>query len=704
MLVRSENPVWSFVDLQGNQLDDTYYMFVLNNSIPYIPTPIYQDPNGNIPWMDPIQFLANGTLPDNMYWDNTMVYRLEIRQGDDQSDQLIYLIENYLPPSSGSGPTPPSEVNITTTNQITNPQFEQINFTSPFTTSAAAIDIGPGWTLQLSGGSGSTTVSQVTFTGSSNLPTNPSYALNVVSNGWSTVKLVQQFNNNGALWASSPTSPSYVSMSLTANCSPSGSMLNISSSLVSSASMTPVATILSATLTNTYTQEQGSGQIPVSADTTPVATAYTQCVIQWAGNSNVTITSIQLLGQDSANNVEYEQETLERQADQTFHYYQPLLNFKPIPSFLTAWDFQTNPFQFGTSGNITAGTPAYICDQTIGIATTNTVGWSVGTAPNLNNLVVNTGTSAGIFAFMQYLTDQQVLDILYSPELSVNVLANCDSSAVTVRNYLCVGNGSATIPNLATPTIIGTLNVDGTFTLTAANWTPVPRTQYTDTVGTITPTFQDIGGNGWIPNNTQVTTGVIFAMVTTFYVASPGAGNVYVSSISLVPGSIPTRPAPQCASDVLAECQHYYETSYYPGVAPGTTNQAGYQLFPMQYTWVTTNTTGPVGTWYVDAISFTVPYKVTKRAAPTVTIWPTTGVSPSAGSVQYQKIINGAFTESPIAISGFWNIDSFTNGIVFSAQGNQIDTGSNAGVGGGYLKQVTQVNLQYVSDARLGLV
>src|ERR1700679_2382938 len=99
--IRSFNPIWYLVDLVGKQFDDTFYLWTLTNTIPYIPQAVYHDVNGLIPWTDPIQFLANGTLPVDVYWNDTQVYRLEIRQNNgidpvSQNDALIYLVENYI--------------------------------------------------------------------------------------------------------------------------------------------------------------------------------------------------------------------------------------------------------------------------------------------------------------------------------------------------------------------------------------------------------------------------------------------------------------------------------------------------------------------------------------------------------------------------------------------------------------------------------
>src|SRR5580692_13101009 len=99
--IRGINPIWWIPDLDGNPLDDNYYMWVLSNDIPYVPLPIYSGENLSVPLYNPVQFLANGTLPIDIYYDPDVVYRLEIRMGSaefpSQSDPLIYLVENYVP-------------------------------------------------------------------------------------------------------------------------------------------------------------------------------------------------------------------------------------------------------------------------------------------------------------------------------------------------------------------------------------------------------------------------------------------------------------------------------------------------------------------------------------------------------------------------------------------------------------------------------
>src|SRR5271168_502515 len=133
--IRGANPIWLMVNLWGKLFDDTYYMWVLENQIPYIPASVFHDPDLSVEWTDPIQFLGNGTLPNDIYFEPNTVYRLEFRQhiglgSPSQADPLIYLVENYVPGEGGS--TPVDTIATQSSNQITNPQFALINFNSPY--------------------------------------------------------------------------------------------------------------------------------------------------------------------------------------------------------------------------------------------------------------------------------------------------------------------------------------------------------------------------------------------------------------------------------------------------------------------------------------------------------------------------------------------------------------------------------------------
>ena len=196
--VRGSSPIWFFNNLTGQTLDDTYYAFFLTNTMPYLPQAVYETPDNSTPWANPIEFQASGGLPNNIYGDDTLTYRIEIRQGPDQTYPLIWLIQNYTFGSGSSSST--TDTLGTAENMITNPQFADIYFTSPLAiTTAGTYYLGPGWQLVLTG-SGSTTVTQFPQSGNNNIAGNPAYYLEFNNNGWTTVQLIQQFSNNGAIF------------------------------------------------------------------------------------------------------------------------------------------------------------------------------------------------------------------------------------------------------------------------------------------------------------------------------------------------------------------------------------------------------------------------------------------------------------------------------------------------------------------------
>ena len=130
MFVRSANPIWYLPDLIWLPLNDEYYAFFLTNTLPYLPQNVYRDPQGMTVWTgNVLEFFPNGTLPDNLYFDPNLVYRIEIRRGPTQSDPLIgNPIENYSPGNVSGGSS--ATYLLTAPNLLTNPQFSDINFSS----------------------------------------------------------------------------------------------------------------------------------------------------------------------------------------------------------------------------------------------------------------------------------------------------------------------------------------------------------------------------------------------------------------------------------------------------------------------------------------------------------------------------------------------------------------------------------------------
>lgn len=321
--IRGFNPVWSFVDLSGKQFDDTYYMYVLENTIPYIPVKVYHDPDLDRAWTNPIRFLANGTLPTDVFFVPG-VYRLEFRQNDGintptQQDALIYPVEDYIPGSGGS--TPVDTVAFTSSNQITNPQFVLVSHPSPFVWNSGnvSIGIGPGWNLDLTG-NGSATINQVSLNNSNTNPSNAPYALRLTLNGWDAdgVKLRQRFFQNGMLWANK-----IVSSAITARVQ-SGAA-DISASLIDS-NGSPLAEILPSTSVNSeFNEYTGYGQLGGTSNPDSPPSAYIDYILSLPNTSDIYLTSIQVVVQDLPVQPSFEQDSVNRQIDHTYNSAYPII-------------------------------------------------------------------------------------------------------------------------------------------------------------------------------------------------------------------------------------------------------------------------------------------------------------------------------------------------------------------------------------------
>jgi microcystin-dependent protein len=339
--IRGSNPIWFEVDLTAHAFDDTFYLFILDNEIPYSPLTVWQDPFGNVAWTNPIRFLANGTLPNNIYFDPDVVYRLEFRQGDTQADPLIYLVENYVPGVGGDIPV--DDTSFSTDNQISNPQFALINFTSPLTLnsiSSQVIKIAPDWFLNLTG-SGNVTLTQVLLNSSVEDPTNASYALQIqLSGSWTNVYLSQRFEQNGVLWSNT-----FVSSSITALSG--NAPQNISAILVDSQGNSLTTVLNTTSLTETFNVYEGVGEIGASVNTDFPPGAYIEYQLTLPNNANVTLTSVQLISGDVAITYPYEQSTIQRQIDQTYHDAYPIV---PVGMVIDYFGFGTPAHYFLCNG------------------------------------------------------------------------------------------------------------------------------------------------------------------------------------------------------------------------------------------------------------------------------------------------------------------------------------------------------------------
>src|SRR5690606_30377034 len=112
------------------------------------------------------------------------------------------------------------------------------------------------------------------------------------------------------------------------------------------------------------------------------------------------------------------------------------------------------------------------------------------------------------------------------------------------------------------------------------NWTEVPTSDLVDHYGLLPFGTENDGEplnfSYWDASTTAApTTATFFAIVVGSAPVDP-TSVVSFRSISLVPGTIATAPAPQTKDQVLQECQYYYQKSYNADINPGTAaNYAG---------------------------------------------------------------------------------------------------------------------------------
>ena len=583
---RGANPIWWLPDLTGVSLNDQYYAFFLTNDLPYIPQSVFQDPNGISPWANPLQFSPAGTLSNNLYFDDTLTYRIEIRMGNTQNDPLIWLIENYQVSGSGSGPT--SDTLITAENLITNPQFADIYFQSPLTYANASpgtytLSLAPGWQLVLTG-SGTTTVTQSNTSGNQEIPGNPSYYLEVNNSGWTSVQLIQKFSNNGAIF-----NLGAIGVAFSAFANSSAQVVTVS---YSPSTGSPTTILAPSVSTGSFQQFGGAINLPSSTNSDEAEAAFVNIIFSLPGTSDVALSNIQITGQEAplintAIIPVYQELTYERMVDHEFNVYKEPLIFKPIPSYLVGWDFLLNPAQFygSTVGPIASGanTSNYVWDQTIMFQSVDN-----------SFLISNNGAglqlapqATGQFAFIQYLPAPVVNKIL-SDNISVNIRGSCNT-AQTVKGTVSLWytKGSA-LPDIKSPnykSIVATLDANGkpaTFNNpTGGTWIEVPKsTQQNATFIFDDTAIKDFGFNFWIPPASSEAVAATFFAIVIGYESIPTTKVPQIISVGLCSGSIPTIPAPQTPDEVLRECQYYYEKSYSPSVAPGAVTPVGVNSVP----------------------------------------------------------------------------------------------------------------------------
>lgn len=707
--VRGANPIWFEVDLTANAFDDTFYLFVLQNDLPYLPAVVYHDPEGNIPWTNPIRFLANGTLPIDIYFDPDVVYRLEFRHGNTQADPLIYLVENYV--ASGGGSTPSGDTSVVTDNQITNAQFSIINFVSPFTLTSVTdpdpIELAPGWSLVLEG-TGSVTLTRVALSDSASTvnPTNAPYALRITLSGtFTTQYLAQRFNQNGNLWSSGALSR-YVASSITARLQ--GANADISAILVNSEDETLTTVLSSTTLNESWNEYLDVGLMPQPQDGDTPPDSYLEYRLILPNNIDIYVTSFQLVAEDLALRVAYNQDSIERQVDYTFHYYKDQLVYKPIPSYLVGWDFTFNPCQAlgPTVAPVVLGGPnlsRYIADQTILFTSVDN---SIGMAQSFGGFNFSTSIDSS-FAIIQYIDNPNSQELLKN-KIASQIQAIANTTIPCEINLYWTADG--TLPSLVSPTcqsLVSAVSALGVPTIGHGTWHKVPRANGLGdasfnvvlATGPTSQTYPTYSFNGWDDTqNVDINTATYFAIVVSFGTLV-AANQIVIDHISLCAGDIATRPAPLSISQTLLNCQRYYETNYPTGAAASGANTANLHIVPQSISFGITGG-GTVNSYGTVANSFNIPWETLKRTNPTVTLSSQDG---STASVSYTFRLNNTTTgPTNLGVASFWtSIINGTKGITYQVTQTNFISGLSASPTGNLS---SWISFNYIADARLGLV
>lgn len=650
---------------------------------------------------NPITLSAVGTI-ENAGNDNVVIYYFPY---DDDGDVDLYYIvakdsdgveqwtrEAWPNISEGNDATGDFTVN----NELSNTQFSRVFLndteTVTYTVSAASNQefyFAPDWTFVISG-TGTVALQRVAVAGVDGIPTNPSYVLQVTtSSGITECLLRQRFTKNSGLWAGDFLTGSFVAKNEGVGSVALDMFYDESSGLGS-----PLQ-IVGATIDTDYAEYKDSVDIPPSANTQSGTNAYIDIYISFPASAVIRLTSLQVVPTPASISVDlvaYDQQSANREQALMGDYFIPALENKPIPSLLTGWDFPLNPARLGGSGTITA-TPAYILDQTISEAASMNIAWQKNSITN-GLQCTPSGNTEG-FYLLQYLAGAEVKKML-GTRLSVNVngFKGTVGSDVTMRVYLFRGTSGASFPTL--PTSLGTIATTGVFTLTAANWAEIERNGLdtaTATLATVTNNSDinsgvDYGFNSWeITDDSEIGDTDKFAIVVSF--AVPDMNTVItINSISLVPGDIPTRPAPQSQEEVEAACGYYYESSYDLAVAAGTVAPSG--IIALQ------RVRDPSGSHTLPA-SFFVRFASVKRTDPTVTLYsPATGTTDRVSAFVRE---NGSTSSATDANSNNWTLTTSIHDF-----GGQPATDADLVSTGGNTTPTGWINFHFTADARLGVV
>lgn len=548
-----------------------------------IDAPPYNMANSYQALPDPVIVSQNGTIQDAA-GNNVALYYFPYDANGNLDLYFVRVTDQYgveqftreAWPFSAIGTIQPS---ITTSlrNQLKNPQFAFINFTPPTLVipiggaGTTVVAIAPEWNLNIvASGVSTVTVTRTSIAGNASLPFNPPYTLTVTPGANITsLTLTQVLENNPGIWSPQPgATDGWVATSVML-----GNNSTVTINYIPSASGTTTQLLTQANASGSPMQYNNNVQLPVSTNASTSDTGFVTIQIVLSNTLPTTLSNIQVVGIEANIPVVYTQDTVNQQGNALFNYYFNLLSAKQIPSFLEGWDFPYNPAQFlgPTLAASAAGanTSRYVWDQTIVFQTTNS---GIAISRATSGALRITATNASQFALIQYLPQAKARKLL-NEILSVNVAANTSVVAgLSGKISLWYTTGGALPSCAANNSIVATLDATGKPATFNGVWTEIPHDTLGDAQFTVMPSatnnFNDYGFQGWNVNgNAAVTTATFFAAVVGF-TQLPIGQTIDFDSISLVPGNIPTRPAPKSLSEYDDECFYYYQKSFDRATVP----------------------------------------------------------------------------------------------------------------------------------------
>lgn len=571
-------------------------------------------------------------------------------------------------------------------NEITNPQFADVLFNPTneltITTTGAGIlnvAIAPGWVLNItSSGTGSVAITRNSITGTTALPYNPPYTLTVTPGANITnLTLSQRIYHNPSIWSpQSGGTNGYLATSIL--LAPSNSL---TMQYAPSNGGAPFTILTANNTLGTYQEITNTTQLPTANNANNSNIGYVDIIITLPPSTPTTFSNVQVVSLETSEiNIVYEQTPVNRQFDYMFHYYNPLLQYKPIPSYLIGWDFPLNPAQFLGSTvaaqAVGANKSFYAWDQTI-VFQTITSGVMVSRGAN-GEFVLTAATTGVQPAIIQYLDKPAVNEILNSRISSAieSKTSNTTGITGTISLWYCT---DASLPSVAAGTnnsMVATLDANGHPETYNGTWVEVPRSNLGNAQFTVTTNdttnFNLNGFNGWDMQGTSATQSANFFAIVVGFGAMTSGDTISINSVNVVSGDIPTRPAPQTAEITITACQYYYEKSFNNAIVPAYAVGAGNGEESAQMI-----INSPC------AVEMMIRYTSPKRTVPTV--------------LTYNPINNNAQATTPTTGGGY--TDCINTGIRYGSQRRMtIYTESQAQLA------THEVICNWTADARLGIV